>query len=200
TGLGGEGNQLMPGNAVQSGLTIDHVRFTGSRSNGLIIGTGVANEDNPCDGVRNVHDVTILDSQFDHNTRATAQAGLWLTCTDGGLVRRVTAFDNRGDNKTQADCVTDPDTDGRDGPNGFHFGGWINGTLAESSSHDNGYYNYDFSGNGPSTLCDAPTHDLLVDAAVSYDAAHAHYSFSHCNHDITLRNSLAWGPTTALNQ
>jgi hypothetical protein len=199
-GLGGEGNQLMPGNAVQTGLTIDHVRFTGSQSNGLIIGSGVANEDNPCDGVRNVHDVTIRDSQFDHNTLAVSQAGLWLTCTDGGRILRATAFDNRGAERTRAECNEDHESEGCDGRNGFHFGGWINGVIADSSAHDNGYYNYDFSGNGPSTLCDAPTHHLLVDGCTSYDAPSAHYSYSHCNHDITMRNSFAWGHGLAVNQ
>ena len=89
---------------------------------------------------------------------------------------------------------------GCDGRNGFHIGGWINGVMSECSAHSNGYYNYNFSGNGPSSVCDAPTHHILVDACTSYDAPSAHFSFSHCNHDITIRNSFAWGHGTAFNQ
>ena len=199
-GVGGEGNQLMPGNTVQTGLVIDHVRFTGSLANGLLIGSGVANENNPCDGVRNVRDVTIHDAQFDHNTQATSQAGLWLTCTDGGSIMRSAAFDNRGADKTADECNEDDDAEGCDGRNGFHFGGWINGVIRDSTAHDNGYYNYNFSGNGPSTLCDAPTHHVLVDRCTGYSAPSANFSFSHCNHDVTVRNTVTWGHGLAVNQ
>src|SRR5205823_2593705 len=61
-GVNGEGNQLIPQSTVSSGLFIDNVRFTHSASNGLLIGSGASNEDNPCDGLRNVKNVTIVDS------------------------------------------------------------------------------------------------------------------------------------------
>jgi hypothetical protein len=199
-GVNGEGNQLIPASTVSSDLVIDHVRFTHSASNGLLIGSGASNEDDPCDGVRNVRNITIADSQFDQNTLHDSQAGLWLTCTDGGSLLRSSAFDNRGDGTTQAECMEDDDQPGCEGHRGYQFGGWINGLMADCVAHDNGYYNVNFSGNSDAAQCDALTHDIIVERLVTYDPGSSDLSYSHCNYNITVQNSFAWGHGTAINQ
>ena len=176
----GSGAWIHPGqNGQSTGLLLQNLRFTGAVQTGLFIGDIV--ESPPY--TYTLKDVTIDDVEFDRN----GFSGLDLGLIDGLVMKNSKAHDNPPTNSYV------------DNHDGFHIGGVKNGTITDSSAWANGQVGFDFTRMTAGVQCPETANNIVCDRCVSYGNYAANFSFSGASHDITIRNSFAWGDNVGLN-
>ncbi len=183
-GGGGENTLIQPSSGTANAITMQRVSWKNSAGIGTIFGNLDYAEDNACNGVRRLTNLTVEDSLVDS---PRGIVGLWVGCVDGFAIKR-THVKNVG--------PTPPCADG----DGMHIGGGINGLIQGCNVHDSCEDNFDFSGNNTPPNCDAPTHDIVIENNVSSNASNALYSINHCNYNLTFRNNFGFGTGTCFNQ
>ncbi len=190
-------------NVSLSNITIDSCAFTNMNESGLVIGTKAGHtSDNPCGGTWETTNVTITNSDFYDNVRASAgHAGLKLQCVNGGSVTTSNIYSNHNAacNPLSPNCaVSGPCDDG----DGIQPGTSLNVTLGPGNHvYSNGEDNFDTGGMG-SELCDAaPNTGMVIEGNLIHDPiCNANLSFSHCVGGVTVRNNIVYGGGTGFNQ
>ena len=176
----GSGAWIHPGqNGHSTGLLLQNLRFTGAVHTGLFIGDIV--ESPPY--TYSMKDVTIDDVEFDRN----GFSGLDLGLIDGFVMKNSKAHDNPPSNSYV------------DNHDGFHIGGVKNGTITDTSAWANGQYGFDFTRMTAGVQCPETTNNVVCDRCVSYGNFAGNFSFSGASHDLTIRNSFAWGDAVGFN-
>jgi hypothetical protein len=204
TFTGGTTAELATQNGVAlSNITINNCVFKNMNESGLLIGTkGGHTSDVPCGGTWETTNLTITNSDFFDNVRASAgQAGLKLQCIDGGNVTHSNIYSNHNAlcNPLSPNCaVSGPCDDG----DGLQPGTSKNLNLGPGLHvYSNGEDNIDTGGMG-SEHCDAdPNTNMVIQGNVIHDPiCNANMSFSHCVGRVTIRNNFVYGTGTGFNQ
>jgi len=177
---------------VSSGITLDRIRITKVASNGTgMVGrfdNSYLNTDLDCrNGGRTVKNLTILDSEFDHNKGFPG--GLLLACVDGVTISRTSVHDicDLPDCNT---CLNDWSQSGCDDRDGIGMAGAINVTISDSTVTHVGEDGIDIGGHPF-----GKSHHVVVERTSSYDNPGGNFKTSGGRY-VTLRNNYSWGKGT----
>ncbi len=173
--------------APPTGITLDHVRITACQGGGMV---GRFNNDyNPADvdcaaGGRTVKGLTVVDSEFDHNT--AFPGGLSLDCMDTADIERSYFHDNCGvGDCTQ--CWANATMAGCDSFNGINMAGAINVTIRDCEVAYNGESGIDIGGHPH-----GKSHNVLVERTLAHHAAKNNFNIAGGRY-VTVRDSFSWG-------
>jgi hypothetical protein len=182
------GLELCGGSSFQSsGITLDRIRITGSPRGGTgIIGrfdNDYAARDTDCrDGGRTVKNVTIMDSEFDHNRGFPG--GLQLACADGIVIQRTRVHDVCD----VSDCsACPPRGTGCNDRDGINMGGAINVLVQDSEVWHVGEDGIDVGGHPG-----GKSHHVTIERTAAHDNPVADFKASGGRY-VTIRNSFSWG-------
>jgi hypothetical protein len=173
-----------------NGVTLERIRVTGGLGGGIEISENDASytDANCASRGRALKNISIIDSEIDHEKGGGGMAGIFIGCSDGVTIRRSSVHDQCN----LADCsqcgvfvpLDDARCDDHDGING---GGGINVQITDTEVYNVGEDGIDVGGH-PS----GKSHDWLIERSSVYNSANANYKASG-SQNVTIRNSFAWG-------